>query len=70
MIKHFHVILGNKHAVCDHILDSFRMRELVYAFFVHLFVYFARVNFCPFSLPVDVRDWLQFVICNLPNSYL
>ena len=33
--------------------------------FVLLFVYFARVNFCPFSLPLGVRDWLRFVIVAL-----
>ena len=27
-------------------------RELVYVLLVHLFVYFERVNFCPFSLPL------------------
>ena len=34
---------------------------MVYVFFVYLFVYFARVNICPFSLPIGVRDWLRFV---------
>ena len=34
-------------------------RELVYVLLVHLFVYFARVNFCPFSLPLGVGGWLQ-----------
>ena len=29
---------------------------------VHLFVCFARVWFCPFSLPLDVGGWLRFVI--------
>ena len=29
-------------------------RELVCVLLVHLFVYFARVNFCPFSLPLGV----------------
>ena len=38
----------------------------VYVLFVHLFVYFADVNFCPFSLPLGVRDWLRFVTVALP----
>ena len=30
---------------------------------VHLFVVcFARVCFCPFSLPLGVEDWLGFVL--------
>ena len=29
---------------------------------VHLFVCFARVCFCPFSLPLGVEGWLRFVI--------
>ena len=32
---------------------------------VHLFVYFARVNFCPFSLPVGARGWLWLMIVAL-----
>ena len=36
-------------------------RELVYVLFMHLFLYFERVNFCLFSLPLGVRDWLRFV---------
>ena len=35
--------------------------------FVYLFVYFARVGFCPFSLPLGVRDWLRLVIVALPG---
>ena len=31
-----------------------------------LFVYFARVNFCPFSLPLGVRGWLRLLIVVLP----
>ena len=34
---------------------------------MHLFVYFVRVNFCLFSLPLGVRDWLRFVIVTLPE---
>ena len=44
-------------------------RELVYVLFVHLFVYFARVNFCPFSLPLGVSDRLWFVIVALPRVF-
>ena len=33
----------------------------------HEFVYFARVNFCPFSLPLGVRDWLRLVA--LPGHF-
>ena len=29
---------------------------------VHLFVCFARVCFCHFSLPLGVDDWMRFVI--------
>ena len=28
-------------------------------------VYFARINFCPFSIPLGARDWLRFVIVAL-----
>ena len=31
-------------------------RELVYALLMHLFVYFLRINFFPFSLPLGVRS--------------
>ena len=34
------------------------------------FVCFARVNFCPVSLPLGVRDWLRFVIVDLPGLFL
>ena len=44
-------------------------RELIYVLFVHLFVYFACVDFCPFSLPLGVRDWLRFVIVALPGFF-
>ena len=36
---------------------------------VYLFVYFARVDFCPISLPLGVRDWLQLVIVALPGLF-
>ena len=38
---------------------------MVYVLLVRLFVYFVRVNFCPFSLPLGFRGWLQFVIVAL-----
>ena len=31
---------------------------------------FARVNFCPFSLPLGVSGWLRFVIEALPGVLL
>ena len=49
---------------CDHLTWG---RESWYVFLVHLFVYFAHVNFCPFSLPLGVRDWLWLVILALPG---
>ena len=33
-------------------------RELTFVLLVHLFVCFARVCFCPFSLPFGVEGWL------------
>ena len=36
---------------------------------VHLFVNFARVNFCHFSLPLCVRGWLWVVIVSLPGPF-
>ena len=39
-------------------------RELVYVRLVHLYVYFERVDFCPF-LFLMVRGWLRFVIMAL-----
>ena len=33
------------------------------------FVYFARVSFCPFSLPLSVGGWLRFVIVALPGLF-
>ena len=38
----------------------------LYVLSVQLFVYFARVNFCHFSLPLGVRGWLWLVIVALP----
>ena len=45
-------------------------RELVYVLLVHLFIYFVNVNFCPFSLPLGVRDWLPLVIVAPGNSQI
>ena len=36
---------------------------------VQLFVYFARVNFCPWSLSLSVRDWLRLVTVTLPGIF-
>ena len=36
---------------------------------VHLFVCFARVGFCQFSLPFGVGGWLRFVIVALPGLF-
>ena len=44
-------------------------REVVYVLLVHLFVYFARVNFYPFSLPLGVRGWLRLVVVALPGLF-
>ena len=33
------------------------------------FVYFTRVNHCPFYLPLDVRGWLRLVIVTLPGLF-
>ena len=36
---------------------------------VHLFIYFARVNFCRFSLHLGVRGWLRLAIVELPGLF-
>ena len=36
---------------------------------VHLFVYFASVIVCPFSLSLGVMGWLRFVIVALPGLF-
>ena len=41
--------------------------EAVFVLLVHLFVCFARVCFCPFSLPLGVEGWLRFVIVAYPG---
>ena len=43
-------------------------RERVYVLLLHLFVYFARVQFCLFY-PLDARIRLQFVILALPGLF-
>ena len=40
--------------------------ELVYVLLVHLFVYFARVNF---SLPFGVSGWLRLMIVAPPGLF-
>ena len=52
------------------LIISLGKRECIYVLFVHLFVYSARANFCSFSLPLGVRDWLRFVIVALPALFL
>ena len=37
--------------------------------FMRVFVSLARVNFCQFSLPLGVRDWLRFVIVAIPGLF-
>ena len=47
-------------------------RELVYVLLVHVrrtCVYFARVNFCRFSLPLGVRGWLRLMIVAFPGLF-
>ena len=46
-----------------------RKKELAYVILVHLFVYFARFSFCPFSLPLCVRDWLRLAIVALTGIF-
>ena len=36
---------------------------------VHLFVCFARICFCPFSLSLGVEGWLRFVIVAYPGPF-
>ena len=37
--------------------------------FSYMFVCFGRVNFCPFSLPVDVKGLPQLVIVAFPGLF-
>ena len=43
--------------------------EMVYMLPVLLFVYFARVKCCPFSLPLGVSGWLRLVLATLPGLF-
>ena len=36
---------------------------------VHLFVCFARVNLCPFPVPLGARDWLRLLTVTLPGLF-
>ena len=38
-------------------------------FIVHLFVSYAYVNLCHFSLPLDVRGWLRLLLLALPGHF-
>ena len=44
-------------------------RKLVYVLLMYLFVYFSRVNCCPFSLPLGVRGWLRLVTETLSGRF-
>ena len=44
-------------------------RVLVFVLLVHLFVCFAPVCFCPFSLPLGVGGLLRFVIVAYPGPF-
>ena len=37
---------------------------------VHAFLYFGRVDFRPFSLPLGVRGWLRHHIVALPGYFI
>ena len=43
--------------------------QFVYVLLVHLLVYFACANLCPFSLSLGVRYWLRLVIVALPGHF-
>ena len=67
-------VLKSSRALCPRVLSfllalgSPRLgkRELLVHF---VFVYFARVSFCHFSLPLGVGGWLRFVIVTLPGLF-
>ena len=42
---------------------------MVYLLLVHLFPFFARVNFCSFTLLFGVRGWLRLVSVALPGMF-
>ena len=44
-------------------------RELVFMFIVHLFVSYAHVNLCHFSLPPDVGGWLRLLLVAVPGLF-
>ena len=44
--------------------------ELAYILEVHLYAYFARVNFFSFFLPLGVRDLLRIVIVALHGIFV
>ena len=44
-------------------------RELSYVLLVHLFVYFARIDVCPTSLPLGVAGWLRLMIVAFPGLF-
>ena len=45
-------------------------RELVYVLLMLLFVYFAYIKFCPFSLALGARGWLRLVFVALLWTFL
>ena len=51
------------------VITRLGMRELVHVLLVHLLVYFARVDFCPVSLPLGVSGWLRLGIVALPGLF-
>ena len=53
-------------ALCSHRLGK---RELVCVRLVQLFLYFASINFCPFSPPLGVRGWLWLLTVALPGLF-
>ena len=42
---------------------------LFYVLLLHLFVYLAHSNFCPFSLPLVVRSWLMAMACDFGTPW-
>ena len=70
-------VLKSSRALCPRVSSFFlalrsprlRKRELVCVLLMHLFVYFVRVSFCHFSLPLGVGGWLRFVIVALPGLF-
>ena len=72
-----HVLVLHCFALCPRVssfllalcLPRLGKRELVYVLLVHLFVYFARVSFCHFSVPLGVGGSLRFVVVALPGRF-